>query len=633
VPQHYINLVLSPEFLPPAMHPWGGDSRGLNRAFLKLSTSAFYKQHNSNLLREASEGFSALIVLLTGPLVFTDNKDETDAERSVRAADVWARIETIIGTYNLAPIRVLDLIIEVASLHVAVQWRFFLDLISASYWGRHRAPSAATFNGVGADEAEHIARSMDLSPEDDCTIAKALGFWFRYYQDASTLPNGKMPIGFVTFAALLVKEGYVKPALLLPNLSPDEDGMAEIESRYKAAMTSQSGPNNALMNTVLDDDEAPGGGSAALQEEEKPKKQSEQKISLLHALLAIGEVEFSLTLLAQHPWILQAYPEIAQLVLRNIDHAIDPVFRSFTNLPAYTPTPARTFEHVVPTLTCPPPPFTATTKFEFFQPGWSTFVEQWNSIDDVFIKGEHWLRLLAGLGGRAAGTMTKICRIMKVYFDGLRQQKLAQLGYDEATLTRQQALELRATPSEIAPWSTVIRGTLLPALTVADHATASFDHELEQVIADLPWETLAAFVGEWRDQTCNAKTRGYMAPAAHATTKATREIKQALSRVTAAAAQPNPAAPTATSQAAERIPARALAKHGRGNPAALWTVSNSQVMAYGSVGNIGEHIIEVGRYTNHLSKEVAVFTWVDALANTKTSLTAIDRRSSYADLT
>lgn len=425
------------------------------------------------------------------------------------------------------------------------------------------------------------------------------------------------------FAALLIKHGFVKPAFLLPNLSPDDEGMAEIEKRHQAAMSSRSGPQNALMNTVLADDENPASsGEKTVEDVEKPKPKNEQKIQLLQALLSIGEVDLALQLLARYPWVPAAYPNIGQLIIRNIDYCIDPVYQRFTKLPGYSAPPVRQFEKIVPTLVCPQPPATATTEHRFFYPNWSDDMVRWESIEDLNSKGEHWLRLLSGLGGRGTGTMTKICRIMKVHFDDLRDAKIKALGLEESTLTRQQKLELRATEQEIAPWSNLIRGTLLPALSLSDAAAASFDHELEQVLNEFPWETLASLIGEWRDGITNAKARGHLPAAANAATKATRDIKQALSRVTAA--QSNPSAPTPSSQASERVPARALAKHGRGNPIALWTISNSQVMAYGSVGNIGEHIIEVGRYTNKLSKDVAVFTWADTLANANTNHKSVE---------
>lgn len=591
----------------------------------KLNTSTYFKQRNSNLLREASEGFSHLIILLTGPNVFVSTP-ESDEQRLARAKSVWNDIENVIGTYNLAPIRVLDLIIEVASCHVAYHWRFFMDLLRVSYWGRYCTGPSNRVPKTVQDEGESIAHSLVLADTDNSTIAKALGFWFTFYQNPD---NGETPIGLLYFAALLVKDGFVKPAFLLPNLSPDDDGMAEIEARYKSAMSSRSGPNNALMNTVLVDDEAPTSSSdSPAFVEEKPKAKAEQKIQLLQALMSIGEVDFSLQLLARYPWVAMSHPSIGQLIIRNIDYSLDPVYRRVTNQPSYGAVPLPAARDVVPTLVSPPPPSTIVKTFEFFYPNWFDHLDHWETIDDLHTKGDHWLRLLGGLGGRGIETMTKLCRIMKVHFEGLRNAKLVAFGIEPGTsLTRAQAMQIRATEGEISPWAGLIRGVLLPALSLSDDATAAFDHELELVFDEFPWETLACLFGEWRDLTGNTKARGHLPPAANATTKATRDIKQALSRVTAA--QSNPGVPTPSSQASERVPARALAKQGRANPTAFWTVSNSQVMAYGSVGNIGEHIIEVGRYTNRLSKDVAVFTWVDQLANSSTNQRSIESECFY----
>lgn len=73
--------------------------------------------------------------------------------------------------------------------------------------------------------------------------------------------------------------------------------------------------------------------------------------------------------------------------------------------------------------------------------------------------------------------------------------------------------------------------------------------------------------------------------------------------------------PGGQAAAENKGPSRALAKHGHANPLGLWTTGNGQVMSYGSVGNIGEYFMEVARYSNSLSKDVAMFTWVDTLAS------------------
>lgn len=163
------------------------------------------------------------------------------------------------------------------------------------------------------------------------------------------------------------------------------------------------------------------------------------------------------------------------------------------------------------------------------------------------------------------------------------------------------------------PWLDLLRNTLLPALTVADPASGSFAHEVWNILAFLPMTVRYGLYGEWRDSTCNSLARTSMAPAANATMKAVTSIKQTLGRVTSSSSQTAPGVPA--SQATEKQAPRALAKLGFSNPTSLWTTINQQVMSYGAEGNIGEFVVEVGRYINFLAKDVAVFTWVDQLSS------------------
>ena len=112
--------------------------------------------------------------------------------------------------------------------------------------------------------------------------------------------------------------------------------------------------------------------------------------------------------------------------------------------------------------------------------------------------------------------------------------------------------------------------------------------------------------GEWRDSTCNFRGRDSCPIASHAAAESTREIKKALSRVTAG--QTSSTGPSST----DRGPARALAKLSHTNPCALWTTAVTQVKAY---PNIGQFIVEAGRYMTQLSMDVATFTLVDTLSD------------------
>lgn len=106
--------------------------------------------------------------------------------------------------------------------------------------------------------------------------------------------------------------------------------------------------------------------------------------------------------------------------------------------------------------------------------------------------------------------------------------------------------------------------------------------------------------------TCRLGGRYTCPIAAQCAAQSTRDVKKALSRVTAAQTGAGPAAVT------DRGPARALAKLSHSNPCALWATAVTQVKSY---SNIGQFIVEAGRYMSQLSMDVATFTLVDTLSD------------------
>lgn len=151
---------------------------------VKRNTALHYKQSKFNLLRESSEGFSGLIVLLTNSdSLPDDSQTETEADVRIRAKRVWSKIMGLIGYFNLSPPRVLDVILEIASCHVAAHWRFWLELIRCSPWG------AVEKTGKGKEKAEsgwadqecaEIQGSLDW--DGDRVLAQVLGAKFSFCQ-------------------------------------------------------------------------------------------------------------------------------------------------------------------------------------------------------------------------------------------------------------------------------------------------------------------------------------------------------------------------------------------------------------------------------------------------------------------
>lgn len=91
----------------------------------------------------------------------------------------------LIGYFNLSPPRVLDVILEIASCHVAVHWRFWLELIRCSPWGGAEVKSGkgkgkADLGNWGNQEAESVAGVLDW--EGDRVLAQVLGAKFSFCQ-------------------------------------------------------------------------------------------------------------------------------------------------------------------------------------------------------------------------------------------------------------------------------------------------------------------------------------------------------------------------------------------------------------------------------------------------------------------
>jgi len=239
-------------------------------------------------------------------------------------------------------------------------------------------------------------------------------------------------------------------ALIIPQLSPDDDEMASLHKRYLASMSSRSGPSNALSNSTLLDDEEP--TAAATKDREiggpPPKPPPEQRILLLQGLLAIGDLPASLLILGKFPWVGQSHPQIADLIMRMVAYALKDVYRSVADdrvldheegdleMEELAPTAMLTGKEIVPTLLTPCPPSTPTKTFEFFYPDWREGVEKWSNTEDLLEKGLRWLLLVRGLGGRTVDVEVKICRIAAEHFIALRKAKEGDLGFAHGARTK-----------------------------------------------------------------------------------------------------------------------------------------------------------------------------------------------------
>lgn len=388
--------------------------------------------------------------------------------------------------------------------------------------------------------------------------------------------------------------------------------METVRKKWASSLSSRSGPANALTNTILDDDEPPSGviGSITEQAQNIPTKPPpEQRIQLTQALLALGDKAASEYMLARWPWIAQKSTGVADLILDIVEDAIKPVYEEVVanreedekfDLQAAAPIVQEsesTEKQAVLTLFAPTPPETTTKKFKFFYPHRGGVCESWSSVKEIHEKGLRWLGLIGGLGGRRARLMVMLSRIGAAHFERLRKNKLEQgLAVEH----------LQPTEEELKPWLDIIRISLLPSLSCST-ASGTFDVELWSLLKLFPYTSRYSLYGEWRDSTCNANGKKPCLMAAHAAAMTTKEVQKALRRVTST----NTSA-TSGATPTERHSARALAKQSHHNPVFVWTTAVTQVKAY---PNIGEAIVDAGRYMAQLSFDVATFVMLDTLSD------------------
>ncbi len=159
------------------------------------------------------------------------------------------------------------------------------------------------------------------------------------------------------------------------------------------------------------------------------KEVPNQKLGLLNALLALGALRPALTMLSKFPWMVDAFPEIADLMLRILKHSIAPVYESYQPEGLYqfrgdvssfaTPRSRYGPSGVTPpserkpylTLWAPTPPPTSAADFVFFFPQWTDRIPVCKSIEDIKDVLEPLMRFVGIMVHRDLAFFTRFVRL------------------------------------------------------------------------------------------------------------------------------------------------------------------------------------------------------------------------------
>lgn len=218
-------------------------------------------------------------------------------------------------------------------------------------------------------------------------------------------------------------------------MSPDDADMGQVHKAYETKVKERiSGAKisqlamAAPLEAVSTSSSSSKPRSSTPAESKKPAESVEvppQKIGLLNALLAVGALRPAIAIMSKFPWIVDAYPEVADLLIRVMKHSISPLYESTMvtkeRSSSFTQPRTRYGAAALPmrkpqlTLWAPTPPSTHTTDFVFFFPDWTLRVPMCSSLDDLVDVVEPLMRFVGLHISRDPLFVTKFTRLGRTH--------------------------------------------------------------------------------------------------------------------------------------------------------------------------------------------------------------------------
>jgi THO complex subunit 2 len=202
---------------------------------------------------------------------------------------------------------------------------------------------------------EWMEQTKTLPPSGNDIAAQLLGFKLQFYASDVRDASDELPENLMYLIALLIKIGFISILDLYPHLYPLEADMGAHKDRLlKAKKEKEDSERGAVANALTMagalPDETPGppavsrirdaetrsksdtGRSTPTKSDEPTDKKKtlpepkDQKFTLLKSLLCIGALPEALFILGRHPWMLDVYPELLDLIFRLAHHSLGKVY-------------------------------------------------------------------------------------------------------------------------------------------------------------------------------------------------------------------------------------------------------------------------------------------------------------------
>ncbi|EPY54210.1 THO complex subunit Tho2 [Schizosaccharomyces cryophilus OY26] len=567
----------------------------LNRKIARTNTSLLYRQKKFNLLREENEGYSKLMVeLIDGLNCFHSNS----LDAHILSQHINERIKTIIGSFDLDPNKVLDTILTIFSSNIVYGWKFFLKLLRDSPWkpeSQKKFWKDMSYDeqekelGTFVCEEENLSFSSTFSGKKN-TMAQILGHDLQYLYNEKEFTDDSI----CYLIAILIKYGFFGLDNIWPHLSPSDDEMSKEWDQYKEKIDDLSfkAKGNALtMAAPLPDEESETGETASIASEtpqEPTKPKVSQKIGLLKALLAVGELKTSLVILGRYPFVLRAFPDVANLYHKLLHVSFAPVYSSFSpqkdlsdeirerlKQPKYVPTDVRLRE-----ITLRPPdkktivygidPFghredRTQQEVFFYEDFKAENLPILRTLDNFNQIGIPWLKLSGIALHYDPSLVIKLCRIARGFVSKSTQ------GQDL--------------------WLDIIRVILLPVSSLVG-VNIDLSNELYNLLTLYDPSTRYALYGEWSSTTIKKYPEMKLQ-----VINTEREAKGILRRLT---------------KTNVKQTGRLLAKVCHPNPYPVFSIALNQIETY---DNLVEVIVDSARFMTALDFDVLTFAILSSFSN------------------
>ncbi|EEB05965.2 THO complex subunit Tho2 [Schizosaccharomyces japonicus yFS275] len=474
----------------------------LNRKIARANTSLLYRQHKFNLLREENEGFSKLIVELDNALHYARDKS---VDQHTLAEVLVKDIQVLVGTFNLDGSKVLDIVLSFFAENIVHQHDFLIDFLNASRWKAVKPP--LMFSQLSVEQRQKLLSELlvsrcswgidssflKISSQISQLLGHNLAYFYEHLEDT--------PFSYNVLIALLIKNGFFGVDNIWPYLSPSDEEVSTAWAKHKDSIEDEiyNAKGNPLSMAAPLPDEEVEDGEALMDTEmteavDTPPPKPSQKLGLLKALLAIGDLKSSLLILGRFPVLLQVCPEAAKLFLKLVHIMVRKIYVSIDFLGKLSPDMQDRLQQpkLVPEdsrvreikLTLP--------KTKKQKPVLNPYPV--NPTGDVFFYEERLSEDLPILETMEQfyGILVPLLKLPGVHFsqDPLLFTKICRIG----------VCRLKSHPEERERWIEICRIILLPSLTLIP-ANVGIINEFSELFFLFSVEERYSLYGEWSTTT------------------------------------------------------------------------------------------------------------------------------------